>query len=138
YPDSASIVRMFAIIMATDGVVSIPFARLRLEGRGKKFVIIRVTNILINIFLNLFFLLVCRDIHAGKYLAFLQPAVDLFYNPLHAPDYIVLASLIANLAFFWMLRKEFADFRFVFDSSLFKPVWVYAFPVMVMNVGGVL
>ena len=138
YPESVSIVRMFAIIMATDGIVSIPFARLRLEGKGKKFVIIRVTNILINIFLNLFFLLICRDIHAGEYLAFLQPAVDLFYDPLHAPDYIVLANLIANLTFFWMLRKEFADFRFVFSADLFKPVWVYAFPVMVMNVGGVL
>ncbi|GGN14255.1 polysaccharide biosynthesis protein [Dyadobacter beijingensis] len=138
YPDATSIVRMFAIIMATDGIVSIPFAKLRLEGRGKKFVIIRVSNILINIFLNLFFLLVCRDISAGEYLAALKPAIDLFYNPLHAPDYIVLANLIANLAFFWMLRKEFADFRFVFDRSIFKPVWVYAFPVLVMNIGGVL
>lgn len=138
YPEAISIVRMFAIIMATDGIVSIPFAKLRLEGRGKKFVVIRVTNILITIFLNLFFLLVCRDINAGKYLTFLKPAVALFYDPLHAPDYIVLANLIANLTFFWMLRKEFASFRFVFNRSLFQPVWVYAFPVMVMNIGGVL
>ncbi|TLV00099.1 lipopolysaccharide biosynthesis protein [Dyadobacter luticola] len=138
YPDSVSIVRMFAVIMATDAIVSIPFARLRLEGRGKKFVIIRVANILINIFLNLFFLLVCRDIAAGKYLTFLKPAIDVIYNPLHAPDYIVMANLIANVAFFWMLRKEFANFRFVFNATLFKPVWVYAFPIMIMNIGGVL
>ncbi|QRR02675.1 lipopolysaccharide biosynthesis protein [Dyadobacter sandarakinus] len=138
YPESVSIVRMFAVIMAIDGIVSIPFARLRLEGKGKKFVVIRVTNILITIALNLFFLLVCRDIHAGRYLTFLQPFINLFYNPAHAPDYIVLANLIANLLFFWMLRKELTDFRFVFDRTLFKPVWVYAFPIMVMNAGGVI
>lgn len=138
YPEATSIVRMFAIIMATDGIVSIPFAKLRLEGKGKKFVVVRVVNILITILLNLFFLLVCRDVAAGKYLTFLKPVTDLIYDPLHAPDYIVMANLIANLTFFWMLRKEFAYFRFVFDRSLFKPVWVYAFPVMVMNIGGVL
>lgn len=138
YPESTSIVRMFAIIMATDAIVSIPFAKLRLEGNGKKFVIVRVTNILLNIALNLFFLLVCRDIDAGKYLPALKPVISTFYNPLHAPDYIVMANLIANLLFFWMLRREFAQFRFVLDRTLFKPVWVYAFPIMVMNVGGVL
>ena len=137
YPESTSLVRMFAIIMATDGIVSIPFAKLRLEGKGKKFVIIRVTNILITIFLNLFFLLVCRDIAANKYLTFLKPAIDLFYDPLRAPDYIVTANLIANLTFFWMLRKEFAEFQFVFNTTIFKPVWVYAFPIMIMNIGGV-
>ncbi|TLU89035.1 lipopolysaccharide biosynthesis protein [Dyadobacter sediminis] len=137
YPENVFIVRMFAIIMAIDGIVSIPFARLRLEGKGKKFVMIRVVNILINIFLNIFFLIICRDIHAGKYLSFLKPFVDVIYSPLHAPDYIIMANLIANLFFFWMLRKELADFRFVFSKELFKPVWVYAFPIMIMNAGGV-
>ena len=138
YPESVSVVRMFAIIMAIDGIVSIPFARLRLEGKGKKFVVIRVANILIMILLNLFFLIVCKDINAEKYLSELKPAVDLFYNPLHAPDYIVLANLVANLLFFWMLRKELIDFKFIFSKDLFKPVWVYAFPIMIMNAGGVL
>ena len=138
YPESVSIVRMFAMIMAIDGIVSIPFARLRLENKGKKFVIFKVANILINIALNLFFLIICRDIHAGKYLSVFKPAIELFYNPLHAPDYIVLANLIANLSFLWMLRRELADFKFVFNKNLFKPVWVYAFPILIMNIGGML
>ncbi|WP_439558195.1 lipopolysaccharide biosynthesis protein [Dyadobacter sp.] len=138
YPESANIVRMFAAIMATDAIIAIPFARLRLEGKGKKFVTVRLANIILTILLNLFFLIVCRDIYQGKYLAFLKPAIDLFYNPAHAPDYIVLANLIANLLFFVSLRKEFAEFRFVFDKTLFQPVWVYAFPILIMNAGGVI
>lgn len=137
YPESAHLVRMFALIMATDAIVSIPFARLRLEKRGKKFVAIRISNILVIIGLNLFFLIVCRDIHQGAYFTALRPAVDLFYHDANAADYIILANLLANLLFFVLLRKEFASFRFVFNKELFKPVWVYAFPIMVMNIAGV-
>ncbi|CAG5009452.1 hypothetical protein DYBT9275_04502 [Dyadobacter sp. CECT 9275] len=138
YPESGRLVRWFAIIMASDAIVAIPFARLRLEGKGKKFVVIRVSNIIMNIALNLFFLVVCKAIYAGEYLPFLKPAVSLFYDPLHAADYIILANLVANLLFFWMLRKELMDFRFVFNAQLFKPVWVYAVPIMIMNAAGVL
>ena len=138
YPENSRLVQWFAIIMATDAIVSIPFAKLRLEGKGKKFVTIRVSNILLNIGFNLFFLIVCRDIYAEKYLSALKPIVDLFYFPQYAADYIVLANLISNVLFFWMLRKELAGFRFVFNLQIFKPVWVYAFPIMIMNVAGVL
>ena len=78
YPDDVLLVRWMAIIMATDAIVSIPFARLRLEKKGKKFVMARVANILINIGLNIFFLVVCRDIYEEQYLSSLKPAVDLF------------------------------------------------------------
>ncbi len=138
YPENARLVQWFAIIMATDAIVSIPFARLRLEGKGKKFVMIRVLNILISIFLNLFFLIICKDIYEGKYLISLQPFINLFYEVNRAPDLIILANLLANLTFFWMLRKELLDFKFQFNRELFKPVWVYAFPIMIMNAAGVI
>ncbi|WP_254412889.1 oligosaccharide flippase family protein [Dyadobacter diqingensis] len=137
YPEEVTLVRWMSIIMAIDGIVSIPFARLRLEKKAKKFVTARVANILMNIGLNFFFLIVCRDIYDAKYLTFLKPAIDLFYNPAVAAGYIVLANLVANLMFFAFLYKEFADFRFVFDMSLFKPMWVYAFPLFIMNLAGV-
>ena len=134
YPENANLVRWFAAIMAIDAIVSIPFARLRLEKKALKFVSIRVSNIFIYIGLNLFFLIVCRDIHNGNYLQFLKPFIDRFYNPLHAADYIVLANLLANLLFFPLLWKELSDFRFVFNRKIFRPVCVYAFPIMIMNV----
>lgn len=137
YPGEVLLVRWMAIIMATDSIAAIPFARLRLEKKAAKFVRIRVINILMNIGLNLFFLVVCRDIYAEKYLTFLKPAVDLIYDPAMAPAYIIMANLLANLAFFWFLRKEFSEFRFVWNLKIFRPVWVYALPIMIMNVAGV-
>ncbi len=137
YPEEATLVRWFAIIMAIDGMVAIPFARLRLEKKAKQFVTYRLVNIFLYIFLNVFFLIVCRDIAEGKYALSLQPVVHLFYNPAVAPRYIIMANLVANLAYFILLRKEFRSFRFVFDKSLFKPVWVYAYPIGIMNLAAV-
>ena len=137
YPEEVMLVRWMSVIMAIDGIVSIPFARLRLEKKAKKFVTARVANILMNIALNFFFLIICRDIYNEKYLGILKPAIDLFYNPNIAAGYIVLANLVANLMFFFFLYKEFADFKFVFNPTLFKPMWVYAFPLFIMNLAGV-
>jgi O-antigen/teichoic acid export membrane protein len=63
--------------------------------------------------------------------------IESFFDPVHSVDYIVLANMIANLLFLPMLWKELADFRFVFNSQLFRPVWVYALPIMVMNLAAV-
>ncbi len=137
YPEEGTLVRWMGIIMATDGIVSIPFARLRLERKAKKFVRIRITNILINIGLNVFFLIVCRNIYEGEYLPALRPWVAQIYNPNAPATYIVLANLIANLTFFWFLRQELQKFRFVWAWKIFRPVWVYALPIMLMNIAGV-
>ncbi len=137
YPENARLVRWFAAIMAIDAIVAIPFARLRLEKKALKFVTIRISNILITIALNLLLLVVFKDIYDGKYLTSLKPFIASFYDPIHTVDYIVLVNLIANLLFLPLLWKEFADFKFVFNFTLFKPVWVYAFPIMIMNLAAV-
>lgn len=137
YPEEVTLVRWMSIVMAIDGIVAIPFARLRFEKKAKKFVTAKIVNILMNIGLNFFFLIICRDIHADKYLTIFKPVIDLFYDPAVGAGYIVLANLIANLLFFPFLYREFADFKFTFNMSLFKPVWVYAFPLFIMGLAGV-
>ncbi len=137
YPEEAMLVRLMAIIMATDGIMAIPFARLRLERKSAKFVRVRIINILLNIGLNIFFLVFCRNVYEGDWLPALRPLVSLIYFPDIPAAYIVIANLIANLTFFWFLRQELRDFRFVWDWKIFRPVWVYALPIMVMNIAGV-
>ena len=48
-----------AVIIALDTLTTLPFARLRYEGRPKKFAAIRIAGILINIGLTYFFISVC-------------------------------------------------------------------------------
>ena len=123
-----------ALIIAIDAITAIPFARLRLEKKTVRFVKAKIVNILINVFLNVFFLLVLKKIAEGDYLTSLQPMAVKLYNPKIGAGYIFLANLIANATFFYFLRPEFRDFKFQFDKQELKKLWIYAYPIMIMLV----
>ena len=121
-----------ALIVAIDAITAIPFARLRLEKKTLRFVKAKIINILINVFLNILFLLVLKKIAEGDYFTSLQPIAQKLYNPKIGAGYIFLANLIANATFFYFLRPEFRDFKFQFDKQEFKKLWIYAYPIMIM------
>ena len=89
---------------------------------------------MINVFLNIFFLLILKKIAEGDYLTSLQPIAQKLYNPNIGAGYIFLANLMANATFFYFLRPEFRDFKFQFDKTEFKKLWIYAYPIMIMMV----
>ncbi|GAB3251315.1 oligosaccharide flippase family protein [Larkinella harenae] len=136
YPGQQLFITWVALIAATDAIVAIPFARLRVENKARQFVKVKLINISINVALNVFFLVVCPQIYNGEYLLFLQPFVDLFYDPSIGPGYIFLANLIANLLYFPLLRKAFAGFRFQFDLPQVKVLLAYSFPLMLTTLAG--
>ncbi len=122
-----------ALILAIDTITAIPFARLRLEQKTKKFVSAKIFSILVNIGLNLLFLMVLKPIHEGQLGQNLQTEFSFLYNPKIGAGYIFLANLIANLTFFIWLRKEFSDFKWSWDGLELKKLIVYSFPIMFMS-----
>lgn len=136
YPGQETFISWVAMIAATDAIVAIPFARLRVENKARAFVKAKLINIAINVALNVFFLVICLQIYNGDYLLFLQPAIDLFYDPSVGPGYIFLANLIANLLYFVLLRKTFAGFRFQLDKPQVQVLLAYSFPLMLTALAG--
>lgn len=136
FPGKERLIVWFAIILATDAIAAIAFVKLRAENRAKRFVFIRLANIFINIGLNVFYLMFCKYIHEGLFLESWKPFADFFYNPIIGPDYIVWANFIASLITILLLWREFIDFKFSFDFEKFKPVLVYAYPLLIMGVAG--
>ncbi|MBA4853722.1 lipopolysaccharide biosynthesis protein [Emticicia sp. BO119] len=136
FPGKERLVVWFSIILAADAVSAIAFVKLRAENRAKKFVAIRLANIFINIGLNIFYLMFCKYIHDGVFLPDWKPFADYFYNPKIGPDYIVWANFIASLATLLLLWREFVGFRFAFDFKKFRPVFTYAYPLLIMGLAG--
>ncbi|MFC5409184.1 polysaccharide biosynthesis C-terminal domain-containing protein [Larkinella bovis] len=136
YPGQQTFITWVAMIAATDAIVSIPFARLRIENKARQFVKTKLINISLNVALNVFFLVICPQIYNGDYLLFLQPFVDLFYDPSVGPGYIFLANLIANLLYFPLLWKAFAGFRLQVDRAQVKLLLAYSFPLMLTTLAG--
>lgn len=91
YPDQKQYVIWFALIMGFDALSSIPFARLRLEGKAIRFVTIKLLNIGINIGLNLFFLILCPYLIKNGYEGW-----QTIYSEEMGIGYIFIANLVAN------------------------------------------
>jgi O-antigen/teichoic acid export membrane protein len=136
-PHQQQLVVWFAIILALDAIVAIPFARLRLENKAKKYVFIRLSSVIINVFLNVFFLWFCRGIYNDEMLPSLKPLINLIYFPNLGVGYIVLANLIGNLIYIPALWNElYVKFKFQFDKIEFFKMWNYGYPILILGLAG--
>ncbi|RTQ49565.1 polysaccharide biosynthesis protein [Hymenobacter gummosus] len=125
-----------ALILGLDAVAAIPFARLRLENKAVKFASIRLANILLYVALNLFFIVLCPDVLAGKYLTGLQPLVQRVYDPTLGVGYVFLSNLAASAFTLLLLGRELLDFRPRLNLEPLRPLWQYAYPIMLMGLAG--
>lgn len=126
-----------ALILAIDAVAALPFARLRLENRARKFAALRLMNVVVNVGLNLFFIRLCPDVLAGRYLPALRPLVEAIYDPGFGVGYVFLANLVANALYLPLLWRELSDFRFRLPRPAWlRPLLAYAYPLMLMGLAG--
>jgi O-antigen/teichoic acid export membrane protein len=88
-PDHPEYVQWVLWIVALDTLAVLPFSKLRFEGRPRKFAFIKILNILINIGLILFFLVVCKNAEKGSFPASL-------YSKEIGLGYVILANVAAS------------------------------------------
>jgi O-antigen/teichoic acid export membrane protein len=125
----------FGIIISADAVAAIPFAKLREQGKAKRFAMIRTVFIAMNIGLNLFFILFCKSVYESADSVF-KPFVEKIYDPSIGIGYIFISNLIASLFQLIMLSPEFVKFGYVFDSPLWKRMMRYALPLLLAGLAG--
>lgn len=136
FPGKERLVIWLSIIMFIDTLCAIAFVKLRANNRAKKFVIARILNISINIGLNLFLIIFCKNIVEGKSLPDWLGFASFFYNPAVGPDYIIWANYVASLVTLLLLWREFVGFKFDLNLEKIKPIVKYAFPLMLMGLAG--
>lgn len=123
-----------AWIISLDTLTTLPFAKLRYDGRPRKYVAIKILNILINIGLTVFFYSILPRMAA-------QSPSGIFgrmYDPNMGTGYVIIANLVASAATLLFLAKEFFSVRLEWDNRLWKQMLVYSFPLVVVGFGGVI
>ncbi len=123
----------FAVIAAFDALAALPFARLRLEKKAKKFAILKLFNVLISIIATLFFLEVVPllTIQGFQILpSFLQLSFEL--------DFAFIANIIASAIIFLYLLPYYIRTKFEFDRQLAKQMLGYAWPLIIVGVAAVI
>lgn len=133
YPDNREYVVWFAIIIGLDALASIPLARLRQENRAKMFAAVNLTNVLVNIALNVFFLGYCLPMVAeggGNWLT------DAFYDPGTGVGYVFIANMVASGVKFLLLMPVMLRGLGRPQAALLRPMLAYALPLLVAGLAG--
>ena len=121
YEDHGEYIVMLGTIVSIDAISALPLAKLRAEEKAKRFSIIQLSSIAVNIILNVIFLLFCFD----------------YNNPEQGVFYIFLANLIASLVKPIFLLKSFTLIRGI-DRSLLKRMLVFSFPLAIAGFAGII
>ena len=129
YADHPEYVAVMYVTVAVDAFMAIPFAYLRYQHKPVKFATLKILNILLNISLNLLYLIVL-------------PALKL--NPFGIYDeqftldvaFVFYINLVCTLFTLLLLWKELRGFRFGFDVAACRRMLSYTWPLLVMGVAG--
>lgn len=128
-------ITLSALMIAFDALSAIPFARLRHEGRPRKFAFIRISGIIVYVGLVFFFLSVCPPLlkkHPNSIMGFI-------YQPRFGPvGYVLLANVIQNAFQLLMLTPLLKGFRWTFNFPLWRQVMVYSLPLTVAGLGAMI
>lgn len=122
YSNHVSYVIWFILILAIDTFKSIPYALLRYLGKSKKFAWIKSIGILVNVGLNIFFVVFYPDISGVS----------------RSIEYVFIANLIASFVEFILL---FSDTWLHFGKpnfSLWKRMISYSWPLIVLGFAGMI
>ena len=126
---------MSVLIIMIDTLSVIPFAKLRKDGRPKKYAAIKVGGILVNIFFTFFFLWWCPlriEQDPGTILT-------LVYKPeINGVYYVVLANLFQAAFTLLLLQKELRQVQLKIDKVLWKKIMLYSMPLVLAGLGGVI
>jgi len=135
--DYSRYVIWFTLIVSLDAVTTIPFAQLRAAGKAKKFAVIKLLNLGMNIGFNLFFILLCPYIIRSGNPA-LVSIIGKVYNPVVGVGYIFIANLIASIFTLLLLLPDMLGVKFRFDPQLWKKIVGYSLPLLILGIAGVI
>jgi O-antigen/teichoic acid export membrane protein len=124
---------MAAAIIGLDALTTIPFAKLRQDGRPVKFALTKVGGIIVNIISVYFFLSICPSLAQNP-----DSWVHSFYNKDWAVGYVLLANLIQSIVTLLFLAKQFLGFEWKFDKPLWREMMIYGLPLIVAGFAGMI
>ena len=113
-------------ILVLDALVVVPFCKLRANQRPMKYALIKIGNVMTNLLLNVFFLVVLPKLAAQS--------PESFFNTIYSDSfligYVFVANLMASLVTLLVFIPDYFKLRWKFDYTLWKQLIQYGLPVL--------
>jgi O-antigen/teichoic acid export membrane protein len=131
YRNNQDYIKMLAVIVATDALCAIPFARLRKDNRPVVFSILKILNVILTIAAVLFLLKIAPGIYEKSNGWFRRN-----YDPDYGVGYVFLANLIGSAATLLMLMPFIFRTKLMFYWSVWRKMLIYSLPLLVAGLSG--
>lgn len=113
-------------ILVLDALVVVPFCKLRANQRPMKYALIKIGNVMTNLLLNVFFLVVLPKLAAQS--------PESFFNTIYSDSfligYVFVVNLMASLVTLLVFIPDYFKLRWKFDYTLWKQLIQYGLPVL--------
>ena len=117
-------------ILVLDALVIVPFSKLRVNQQPISYAIIKIGNVAVNLFLNIFFLILLPAIAKSNPDYFLSA----FYIEDFQIGYIFVSNIVASLLTFLVLSPNYFKLKWQFDYNLWKQMMKYGMPIMIAGI----
>ncbi|MDB4588708.1 oligosaccharide flippase family protein [Flavobacteriaceae bacterium] len=111
-----------------DALVIIPFAYLRAQEKPVKYTAVKLTNVVVNLGLNIFLLVYLKALSVDNSIW------DSIYIANFEVSYIFIANLLASAVTLFILLPFYFKATYKIDTLLWKKMLRYALPVLVAGV----
>ena len=131
YANHSEFIAMLGTVVAFDAFGCIPYVYLRFKNRPVRFVALNLFAIFVNIFFNIFFLVIC------PWLMIKTPnLINWFYNPNYGVGYVFISNIFSTAAVTIALLFDVFVVKFEFDKALLKKMLIYSLPLVVLGIAG--
>ncbi len=121
-------------IVAFDTLATLPLAKLRQEGRPVKFAFVRVSGIVLNVLIVVYYVGVCPKLAQTDP----QSIWLIGYDKSIGIGYYLIGNLAGSVLTWLLLLTEWKGFRFEFDRALWAQVLRYSAPLLIVGFGGMI
>ncbi|PLX14040.1 MAG: polysaccharide biosynthesis protein [Marinilabiliales bacterium] len=132
YSGHSEYILLIALIVGIDAFTAIPFAWLRYENKAKRFSLIRILSVVINISFNLIFLIVIPKFF---------PEISensVLYEAENKIIFVFIANIIGSASTLLLLWNEIKLFKFSIDKVLLRKLLAYGLPILVIGFAGMI
>ncbi len=117
-------------ILVLDALVVIPFSKLRANQMPIRYAAIKIGNVIVNLGLNFFFLLLLPTLASADQDGFLAT----IYVENFGVGYILIANLISSLLTFCVLSPDYFKINWKIDKELWTRMMRYGWPILVAGI----
>lgn len=132
YGNHVEYIQWFVLILGFDALAELPFARLRLEQRPRRFVAGKLLTIGTNIFFVVFWLILCPWASEKG-----MNWVHYVWSPSWGVNAVFAANLLSSLATLLFLLPQMKGIKSGFDAALWRKMIGYAAPLIIVQFAGI-